>query len=86
MKPLDERFEEAQARVKTLSHAPDTATLLELYGLYKQGTSGDVSGKRPGLLDVKGRAKFDAWSARKGLPKEAAQEAYIELVDRLTRS
>jgi len=78
-----EKFEDAQKRVKTLSRTPDNDTLLELYALYKQGTAGDVSGKRPGMLDLKGRAKFDAWTAKKGMSKDAAQEAYVNLVDRL---
>lgn len=78
-----EKFEDAQKRVKTLSRAPDTDKLLELYALYKQGTAGDASGKRPGMLDLKGRAKFDAWTGKKGMSKDAAQEAYVQLVDRL---
>jgi len=44
---------------------------------------GDVQGKRPGMLDVKGRAKYDAWAGRKGLGKEAAMQQYVELVGRL---
>ncbi len=35
---------------------------LALYSLYKQATEGDVSSKRPGMLDMLGRAKWDAWS------------------------
>ena len=41
---------------------------------------GDVSGDRPGMLDVKGRAKYDAWAKRKGVSKDAAMEQYIALV------
>lgn len=80
---LDDDFKSAQARVQTLSKRPSNDTLLELYGLYKQGTEGDATGKRPGLLDVKGRAKFDAWAGRKGLGQEAAKQQYIALVTRL---
>lgn len=80
---LDERFEDAQRRVKGLREAPGTSDLLELYALYKQATAGDAAGKRPGMLDVKGRAKFDAWSGKKGTAPEAAKEAYVALVDRL---
>ncbi len=80
---LQERFKEAQKRVKTLTTRPSNDTLLELYGLFKQGTEGDVSGKRPGMLDLKGRAKYDAWAARKGMTRDKAMEQYIELVDRL---
>jgi acyl-CoA-binding protein len=80
---LGERFEDAQRRVKTLTSAPGTDTLLELYALYKQGSSGDVEGKRPGMLDLKGRAKYDAWATKRGTSRDAAMEAYVALVDRL---
>ena len=63
---------------------PESDTLLELYALYKQGTAGDVSGSRPGMMDFKGRAKYDAWAKRKGTTKDAAMEAYVALVDRLS--
>ncbi len=76
-------FEAAQERVKKLSKAPSTDDLLELYALYKQATSGDVSGSRPGMLDMKGRAKFDAWTKKKGLSREDAMTRYVALVDRL---
>ena len=81
---LNEKFEDAQRRVKGLATAPDTATLLELYALYKQGTAGDIAGSRPGMFDLKGRAKYDAWAGRKGSSRDAAMEAYVALVDRLT--
>ncbi len=81
---LSERFEDAQRRVKTLEQAPSTDTLLELYALYKQGSAGDVAGERPGMLDFKGRAKYDAWAKRRGTAREQAMEAYVALVDRLT--
>jgi acyl-CoA-binding protein len=57
---LAARFDDAQKRVKQLSKTPSTDDLLELYALYKQATSGDVAGSRPGRLDPKGRAKYDA--------------------------
>jgi len=79
---LRERFLAASERVKSLGDQPNE-TLLELYALYKQATAGDVSGKRPGMFDPVGRAKYDAWSARRGLSSEEAMQAYIELVDSL---
>ena len=82
---LSARFEDAQARVKELSKAPSTDDLLELYALYKQSTIGDVSGSRPGVFDMKGRAKFDAWATKKGTSKDDAMGKYIALVDRLAR-
>ena len=80
---LEDDFAAAQTRVKSLSRTPDTGELLELYAFYKQGSSGDVTGSRPGMLDFKGRAKFDAWSGQKGMSKSQAMEAYVALVDPL---
>jgi carboxylesterase len=77
---LEATFEQAAIDVKTLTSAPDNATLLDLYALYKQATSGDVTGERPGLLDVVGRAKYDAWTKRKGTARNAAMRAYVERV------
>ena len=79
---LSERFNDAQTRVKQLAKAPDTDDLLALYALFKQGTTGDATGSRPGMMDFKGRAKFDAWTTKKGLSKDAAMEAYVALVDK----
>lgn len=79
----EEEFLAAQARVKQLSKTPASDELLELYAYYKQATLGDAQGSRPGMLDFKGRAKFDAWSARQGMAKDRASSAYVELVDKL---
>lgn len=80
---LAAKFEDAQTRVKGLSKSPSNDDLLELYALYKQATAGDVSGSRPGMLDLKGRAKFDAWSKKKGTSKDDAMTKYVAVVDRL---
>ncbi|HTQ03467.1 MAG TPA: acyl-CoA-binding protein [Polyangiaceae bacterium] len=82
--PLEDDFAAAQTRVRSLAKTPDPSELLELYALYKQGSAGDVQGSRPGMLDFKGRAKYDAWAAKKGTAKDAAQRAYVELVAKLT--
>jgi acyl-CoA-binding protein len=84
MAELDDRFAAAQAKIKPVTGLGNDQ-LLELYALYKQATSGDVTGSRPGMMDLKGRAKYDAWAKRKGMAKPAAMEAYIALVDRLAR-
>jgi acyl-CoA-binding protein len=80
---LTDDFTAAQARVKTLTTTPAASELLDLYALYKQGTVGDVAGDRPGMLDFKGRAKYDAWASRKGLSKDGAMQAYVSLVESL---
>jgi acyl-CoA-binding protein len=80
---LEEEFESAQKRINTLSSPPSQDKLLELYSLYKQANVGDVQGKRPGMLDIKGRAKYDAWGKRKGMTQDDAKTAYVALVDSL---
>lgn len=79
----EDAFQAAAAKVKTLKKAPSNQELLQLYALYKQGSTGDCSGKRPGAFKLKERAKFDAWAAIKGLSKDDAQAKYIALVDDL---
>ena len=80
---LQEQFEQTVAESKTMSERPDNMTLLKMYGLYKQGSNGDVQGERPGMTDFVGRAKWDAWQALKGLPQEQAQQQYIDLIAEL---
>ena len=80
---LKTQFETAAVDVKSLSKRPDDQTLLQLYALYKQATTGDVQGKRPGLLAMVERAKYDAWAKLKGTASEAAMQTYVDLVKRL---
>lgn len=80
---LEDDFKAASQAVLRLPEKPSTGDLLSLYALYKQATEGDVSGKRPGMLDIKGRKKFDAWAEQKGATSQAAMEKYIALVNRL---
>lgn len=80
---LAAKFEDAQKRAKSLPKTPSNDDLLGLYAFYKQATSGDVAGSRPGMLDMKGRAKYDAWAGKKGMSKDDAMTKYVALVDRL---
>ena len=81
--PAEKAFEQASVTSKTLKKAPDNDALLALYSLYKQGSVGDCSGTRPGVMDMVGRAKFDAWMARKGAARDAAMAEYVALVTKL---
>jgi diazepam-binding inhibitor (GABA receptor modulating acyl-CoA-binding protein) len=80
---LQSQFEQAVADSKQLPEKPDNMTLLKLYALYKQGSSGDVDGKRPGFTDMVGRAKWDAWNELKGQSADEAKQGYIDLVESL---
>ncbi len=83
MSSINEKFEAAAAASKTLSERPGNDVMLKLYALYKQGSSGDVEGKRPGFTDMVGRAKFDAWAEVKGTASADAMKQYIALVNSL---
>lgn len=83
MSDLKSQFESAVENVKKLSKRPSNDDLLALYGNFKQATAGDVTGKRPGLMNVKGGAKYDAWAKVKGTSSEAAMQAYLKIVERL---
>ena len=78
-------FTDASVRIKTLTSRPSNEDLLALYSLFKQASSGDATGKRPGAFNMVARAKFDAWAALKGTSAEEARKRYVELVDRLLR-
>ncbi|TRY88867.1 hypothetical protein DNTS_016947 [Danionella cerebrum] len=76
-------FQKAADEVKQLKAKPTDAEMLEIYSLFKQATVGDVNTARPGMLDFTGKAKWDAWDAKKGLSKEDAMKAYIAKVEEL---
>lgn len=80
MADLKQQFEAAAANSKNLAERPDNATLLKIYALYKQGSQGDNSDKKPGFGDMVGRAKWDAWNALKGTPQAGAMQQYIDLI------
>ncbi len=80
---LKEKFEAAIADSKNLPERPDNMTLLKIYALYKQGSAGDVDGKRPGFTDMVGRAKWDAWNELKGTSTDEAMQQYIDLIESL---
>lgn len=79
-------FEQAQLDVKTLTQRPSNEDMLSLYAHFKQASSGDASGSRPGMFDMINRAKFDAWAALKGMSQAAAQQAYIDKVNGLLKT
>jgi len=81
---LKKKFEAAVANSKKLSERPDNATLLKLYALYKQGTEGDNETKKPGMMDMVGRAKWQAWEEIKGMSPDDAMQEYIDLIESLS--
>ena len=83
MSDLKSLFDKAVSESKSLPDKPDNMTLLKIYALYKQASSGDVDGKRPGFTDMVGRAKWDAWNGLKGTAADDAMQQYIDLIEDL---
>ena len=84
MADLKALFEQAAKDVHALAERPDNDTLLRLYGLYKQGSEGDVKGDKPGFFDFVGTAKYEAWARLKGTTPDDAKQQYVDLVKKLT--
>jgi diazepam-binding inhibitor (GABA receptor modulating acyl-CoA-binding protein) len=78
-----ELFERAALAAKSLPERPDNETMLRLYALFKQGSTGDVSGDKPGFFDFVGVAKYEAWQKLRGTSTEQAQMQYVEMVRKL---
>ncbi|XP_020633632.3 acyl-CoA-binding domain-containing protein 7 [Pogona vitticeps] len=74
---LQADFDNAAENVRKLKTRPTDDELRELYGLYKQATVGDINIDCPGMLDMKAKAKWEAWNLKKGLSKDDAMKAYI---------
>lgn len=85
MSDLKAQFDEAVNYIQTAEgdFKPSNEVKLEFYALYKQATEGDVSGKRPGMMDFVGRAKYDAWAELKGTSGEEAMQKYIDKLSAL---
>ncbi len=77
-------FIEAVEHVVSIPDPPPNVRL-NLYGLYKQATTGDAYGDRPGILSIRDRVKFDAWAARRGMGKDEAMQSYVAYVERLLK-
>ncbi len=84
MSDLKKKFEAAVANSKNLTERPDNATLLKIYALYKQASVGDNAEKKPGFVDMVGRAKWDAWNGLKGTDTKAAMQQYVDLIESLS--
>lgn len=81
---LEDEFKLSFDNSKNLATRPSNDILLEMYGLYKQASEGDISGDRPGGFDFKAIAKYDAWLSRKGMTKEDAMQQYVALIKKLS--
>ncbi len=81
---VKELFEQAVNESKNLVEKPSNNVLLQLYGLYKQATEGDIDAGAPAnAFDFVAKAKFNAWEELKGKPRELAMQEYADLVAKL---
>ncbi|EPB83888.1 hypothetical protein HMPREF1544_09342 [Mucor circinelloides 1006PhL] len=79
---INQRYNKA---LYIVQHLPSSSNVqptkdqkLELYALYKQVSHGDIDTQRPGIFDVVGRAKWDAWKKFQGTSEMEAKHRYVE--------
>lgn len=80
MTSLKEEFDFAVNQVRTFPpndiEGPTNEERLKMYGLYKQAVFGDCNTTKPGVFNLKERAKWSAWQDEKGKKKETAMTEY----------
>jgi diazepam-binding inhibitor (GABA receptor modulator, acyl-CoA-binding protein) len=86
MADLKAQFEKAQQDVNSLTKRPSNEDFLFLYSHFKQANMGDAKGDRPGMLDMVGRAKYDAWAKLKGVKADEAMKRYVDKVTALLKT
>ncbi len=79
MSDLQQQFDDAVNYIQNAEgdFKPSNEMKLEFYALFKQATQGDVSGSKPGMLDIVGRAKYASWEKLKGMSKDDAMKTYV---------
>ncbi len=86
---LAQHFEAAVEKVRNAPEdgpfKPSNELKLKMYALFRQARDGDIEGKRPGMLDLVGRYKYDACAAIKGMSREDAMRQYIAEVEGVTQ-
>lgn len=76
------KFLQAQQAINNPANKRDVSNdiKLKLYGLFKQAETGPCTTSRPGIFDPVGRAKYDSWHGLGNMPKEEAQQKYVDTV------
>ena len=83
MSEIQKQFEQKLLEVKEakMDFKPNNTQLLKLYGFYKQATEGDVNTECPSMMNLKERAKWNAWNAVKSMDKETAMKNYLKVFE-----
>ncbi|KAF8076084.1 hypothetical protein FPV67DRAFT_1405790 [Lyophyllum atratum] len=84
---IDAQFDRAVEIVQSLPKTGPIQTDYEekLTILYKQATVGNVKTPRPGIWDMLGRAKWDAWAKHRDLDSYEAKWLYVEALLKVLR-
>jgi diazepam-binding inhibitor (GABA receptor modulating acyl-CoA-binding protein) len=89
MDMIQQRFDEVVARIRALPPEgpaqPSNELKLRLYGLFRQARDGDAHGEKPGMFDLVGKFKYEAWSKNQGVPKGEAMRQYVALAEGFAR-
>ncbi|OAD80983.1 hypothetical protein PHYBLDRAFT_104584 [Phycomyces blakesleeanus NRRL 1555(-)] len=84
---INSRYNKALNIVQHLSASssvqPTKEEKLELYALYKQVSHGNVNTPRPGMFDLVGKAKWDAWKNQESMAAIEAKYRYVDLLLRV---
>ncbi|CAH0556154.1 unnamed protein product [Brassicogethes aeneus] len=81
---LDDKFNSACQEIKRFTKRPPDSDMLEVYSLYKQATVGDNNIPKPS--EAKAKAKWEAWSKKRGVNPNTAKEQYVVKVLSLASS
>lgn len=86
---IDAQFDRA---VEIVQNLPKTGPIqtgyeekLTMYSLYKQATAGNVKSPKPGIWDMLGRAKWEAWAKHKDLDSYEAKWLYVDALLKVLR-
>ncbi|KPJ00134.1 Acyl-CoA-binding protein [Papilio xuthus] len=75
------QFNKVSDSVRNWKTKPSDSENLALYSLFKQAMFGDVNISEPsGIVE---KAKWNAWTGRKGISKDDAKKQYIEMAEKL---
>lgn len=76
---VGQAFKDAEAAVKSLPSASNEQKLA-LYALYKQATVGPNTTAKPGMFDMVGKFKWQAWTELGSMSTADAEKKYIDTV------
>ncbi|KAJ6087373.1 hypothetical protein N7467_006287 [Penicillium canescens] len=77
---LDKEMLKAYRTFESLEGNLTQEEIWENQVLYKQAMNGDNATPQPRDQDVQGRARWDIWNSKKGMPKEEARETFLSNV------